>query len=180
MNELTDEVVSLSTEEAAVLVYYPPLSAEPTIDASARLGTETPRRVDVRFGRLPPNGTFDSDAILVAPTEQESYGDALVYTVAAPDNLTEYGVALTEILEDHDEPLYIRIDSLTALLQHVSLNDAFRFIHVLSSRVARENAVLEARIDPGAHDSQTLATMTQPFDVAIVGEEGNQRVRRRG
>jgi hypothetical protein len=40
--------------------------------------------------------------------------------------------------------------------------------------------VLVATIDPGAHDEQTLATMTQPFDVAVTGEAGSRRIRRRG
>jgi hypothetical protein len=180
MNELSDESIRLRAEESSVLVHEVPFAAFPTIDTSARLGDEGVVSVDVRFGRLPSREELAGDnAVLVAPTEEGSFGDVPVYTVAGPDNLTGYGVALTEVIEDHDAPLLVRVDSLTTLLQHVSVDAAFRFVHVLSGRVDRERAVLVASINPAAHDDQTVATMTQPFDVAVTGEEGDRRVRRR-
>lgn len=180
MNESTDESVVLRAEESSVLVHGAPLAARPTIDTTARLGND-PRTVDVRFGRLPPQFDLpaDADARLVAPTVPAGVDSDHVYRVAGPDSLTEYGVALTRAFEDADGPVLVTVDSLTALLQHATLNAAFRFVHVLSGRVDREQAVLVATIDPGAHDERTLATMTQPFDVAVTGEEGSRRIRRR-
>jgi hypothetical protein len=84
------------------------------------------------------------------------------------------------VFEETGAPILVEVDSLTALLQHVSVDTAFRFVHVLSGRVERENAVLVAGINPGAHDDRTLATLTHLFDVAVVGEEGSRRVQRRG
>jgi hypothetical protein len=183
MTEQSDETVVLRADESSVLVHRSPLDPVPGVDASARLGAGRPVRVDVRFGRLPSRADLDRDdgeVVLVAPAESGSFGDVPVYTVAGPDDLTGYGVALTRVVDDHDAPLYVEVDSLTSLLQHASLDRAFRFAHVLSGRVDRERAVLVASIDPGAHDEQTVATLTQPFDVTVTGEEGARRIRRRG
>jgi hypothetical protein len=182
MNELSDERIRLRAEESSVLVHEVPFAAPPEVDATARLGDGRVVRVDVRFSRLPSQTDLaaSGDTVLVAPAEEGTFGDVPVYTVSGPEDLTGYGVALTQVLEDYDVPLYVDVDSLTALLQHVSVDAAFRFVHVLSGRVDRERAVLVASIDPGAHDEQTVATMTQPFDVAVTGEEGDRHVRRRG
>jgi hypothetical protein len=182
MSDPLDGPLVLRDRESSVLVRQDSLAALPEIDTTARLGDGRVVTVDVRFSRLPSETDLaaEDDVVLVAPTDAGSFGDVPVYTVEGPDNLTGYGMALTEVLDDYDEPLLVRVDSLTALLQHVSVNAAFRFVHVLSGRVDRERAVLVASIDPGAHDEQTLATMTQPFDVVVTGEEGARRVRRRG
>lgn len=182
MTELLDGPVVLRADESAVLVHEGPHSSTsfPDIDATARLGTDRPVTVDVRFGRLPAAADLGADVVLVGPADSDTYDGVPVYTVAGPENLTGYGVSLTRVLEEHDAPLFVRIDSLTALLQHVSVNDAFRFVHVLSSRIDREAAVLVASIDPSAHDERTISSMTQPFDVAVTGDEGERRVRRRG
>jgi hypothetical protein len=181
MSESTDESVVLRAEESSVLIHGAPLASRPAIDTTARLGND-PRTIDVRFGRLPPQYELeaDSDVRLVAPTVPDGVDPDRVYRVAGPDSLTEYGMALTQAFEDTDGPLLVTVDSLTALLQHATLDAVFRFVHVLSGRVDREQAVLVATIDPGAHDEQTLATMTQPFDVAVTGEAGSRRIRRRG
>jgi hypothetical protein len=181
MTELSDDTVVLEADESSVLVHEVPLTEPPEIDASARLGDDYVT-VDIRFSRLPSRADLadGDDVILVGPAEEGSFGDVPVYPVAGPENLTGYGMALTQVIEDVDAPLFVTVDSLTALLQHVSVDAAFRFVHVLSGRVDREDAVLVATINPGAHDEQTLATMTQPFDVAVVGEEGDRQIRRRG
>ncbi|WP_380676680.1 DUF7504 family protein [Salinigranum sp. GCM10025319] len=183
MNELSDERIRLRAEESSVLVHElpftvpPPRSTQPPVSATVASSGSTsasagfPSQTDL---------AAEGDTVLVAPAEEGAFGDVPVYTVASPDDLTGYGVALTQVLEDYDVPLYVDVDSLTALLQHVSVDTAFRFVHVLSGRVDREQAVLVASIDPGAHDEQTVATMTQPFDVTVTGDEDNRRVRRRG
>ena len=182
MTELSDGAVSLRPQESSVLVQGDPLlvAERPEIDATARLGNGRTVTVDVRFGRLPAADDVGDDVVLVGPIDAGSVGDVPVYTVAGPDDLTGYGVALTQVLEDVDDPLFVRIDSLTALLQHVSTDAVFRFIHVLCGRIDRETAVLVATIDPAAHDEQTIATITQPFDVAVTGDDGERRIRRRG
>jgi len=188
MTELSDGAVSLRPQESSVLVQGDPLALgeQSEIDATARLGNGRTVTVDVRFGRLPStDDVAGDDVVFVAPVDAESVdagsvGDVPVYTVAGPGDLTGYGVALTQVLEDVDDPLLVRIDSLTALLQHVSTDAAFRFIHVLCGRVDRETAVLVATVDPNAHDDQTVATITQPFDVAVTGTGTERRIRRRG
>jgi hypothetical protein len=182
MSEPLDGPLVLRERESSVLVHRDSMATLPEIDTTARLGDDRVVAVDIRFSRLPSRADLaaEDDVVLVAPAEAGSFGDVPVYTVEGPENLTGYGMAMTEVLEDYDEPLLVRLDSLTALLQHVSVNAAFRFVHVLSGRVDRERAVLVASLDPGAHDTQTVATMTQPFDVVVTGEQGTRRVRRRG
>ncbi|WP_318569520.1 DUF7504 family protein [Salinigranum marinum] len=182
MTELSDGAVSLRPQESSVLVHGDPLAVaeRPEIDATARLGSGRIVTADVRFGRLPAADDVADDVVLVGPAEAGSVGDVPVYTVAGPGDLTGYGVALTQVLGDVDDPLFVRIDSLTTLLQHVSADAAFRFIHVLCGRVDRETAVLAATVDPAAHDEQTIATITQPFDIAVTGDDGQRRIRRRG
>jgi hypothetical protein len=179
MTESTDGPIALHAEESSVLVQGPSFTPRPALDLTARLGDGRVTTVDVRFGRLPPGFGDDDDTCLVAPNVPDGFDSDRVYRVGGPDSLTEYGVALTRVFEDVDGPVLVELDSLTALLQHTTLDAAFRFVHVLSGRIDREQAVLVATIDPGAHDEQTVATMTQPFDVAITGEEGNRQVRRR-
>ncbi len=179
MTESTEGPIALHAEESSVLVCGPAFASRPALDLTARLGDDHVVTVDVRFGRLPPGFEADSETRFVAPNVPDGVDSDRVYEVGGPDSLTEYGVALTRVFEDVDGPVLVELDSLTALLQHTTLDAAFRFVHVLSGRVDREQAVLVATIDPGAHDEQTVATMTQPFDVAITGEEGNRQVRRR-
>jgi hypothetical protein len=179
MSETADEPVVLRAPESSVLVHGTALAERPTIDATERLGDGRVITVDVRFGRLPAGYAADEDTVLVGPTEPPGFEGRSYDAVSAPDSLTEYGVALTRVIDGADAPLRVEVDSLTALLQHAAVDSAFRFVHVLSGRVDREAAVLIATIDPGAHDEQTVATMTQPFDVAVTGDPGDRRVRRR-
>lgn len=179
MSSATDERVALHEDESSVLVHGAALAPRPSFDVTARLGSGRLTTVDVRFGRLPPGFELDAETRLVAPNAPDGLDSERVYSVGGPDSLTEYGVALTRVFEDVDGPILVELDSLTALLQHATLNAVFRFVHVLSGRVDREQAVLVASIDPGAHDEQTLATMTQPFDVAVTGEDGAHQIRRR-
>lgn len=179
MNDSPNESIALRASESSVLVHGSAFEPRPSLDTTARLGSDEVTTIDVRFGRLPPGYEPGADVRLVAPTTPEGFDSERVYRVGGSDNLTDYGVALTQAFEDADGPLLVELDSLTTLLQHATLNAAFRFVHVLSGRVDRETAVLVASIDPGAHDEQAVATMTQPFDVAVTNEEGVHRVMRR-
>jgi hypothetical protein len=179
MSGVPAESVALGTHESSVLVHRSAHEARPDIDTTARLGDDPTVTVDVRFGRLPAPADVDDRTRLVAPRVPDGVDSERVYLVGGFDSLTEYGVALTQVFEDVDDPVLVEVDSLTALLQHARLTSAFRFAHVLSGRVAREGAVFVASIDPGAHDEQTLATVTQPFDVAVIGGDGDKQVRRR-
>jgi hypothetical protein len=179
MTELTDGPITLHAEESSILVHGTAFEPRPGLDLTARLGDARVTRVDVCFGAPPPGFEADEHTRLIAPTVPNGVDASRVYRVGGPGNLTDYGVALTRVFEDVDGPVMVELDSLTVLLQHATPEAAFRFVHVLSGRVDREQAVLVATIDPAAHDEQTVATMTQPFDVAVTGGDGDRRLRRR-
>lgn len=186
MSTSSDGTVTLRGSESSVLVQdAPPDSA--LVDASTVV-EDGRRRVEVRFGGRSA-GAESGDAFVVTPADAGNDGggtegtdgtDETTHTVGGPADLTGYGVALDKVFDAADAPLLVRVDSLTTLLQHTDTTDAFRFVHVLCGRVAREDAVLVAGIDGDAHDRQTVATLLQPFDVTIVETDPGLRVRRRG
>ena len=178
MSAESDETVTLRESESSVLVQHAPIR-QPPVDPTPRLGGGSPVTVDVRFGDPPRAGTSGVDAatadVVVAAAEAD--GDDARYAVDGPDDLTGYGMALTDVIDDTDAPLVVRIDSLTALLQHATVDEAFRFVHVLGGRVSREDAVLLAGIDADSHDDRTVAQLLQPFDVTVTGSDGTIRRR---
>jgi len=94
----------------------------------------------------------------------------LINTIENPADLTELGIQISRYLENwaengHDIILYF--DSLTSLLQFVDLNQAYRFLHVLSGRVKSADGHAFYRLDPDAHESQTIATLQNLMDNVV-------------
>ena len=180
MSAESDETVTLRESESSVLVQHAPIS-QPPVDPTPRLGGGSPVTVDVRFGDPPRAGTSGVDAatadVVVAAAEADGDDDDARYAIDGPDDLTGYGMALTDVIADADAPLVVRIDSLTALLQDATVDEAFRFVHVLGGRVSREDAVLLAGVDADSHDDRTVAQLLQPFDVTVTGSDGTVRRR---
>lgn len=100
----------------------------------------------------------------------------IVHDVESPQDLTGLGITIGERLSElsGDEPV-VSFDSLTAMLQHVDLRRAFRFLHVLTNRIRSLEGVGHYHIDPGAHDDQTLATLS----LSLFGIRHDSAVRRR-
>jgi len=101
-------------------------------------------------------------------------GQRVLRSVGSPADLTGVGMGISERLadwEDGSEPgrsrPVVSFGSLSVLLDHVPLDRAFQFLHVLSGRVARTGAVGYYYLDPAAHDSQTVATLTVLFDAVV-------------
>jgi hypothetical protein len=78
-----------------------------------------------------------------------------------PEDLTGLGITLGERL---DRRTMLSFDSLTALLQYVDADLAFRFLHSLTGQVAGAGASAHYLLDPEAHDQRTVATLTELFD----------------
>ncbi|WP_254536909.1 DUF7504 family protein [Halomarina litorea] len=101
----------------------------------------------------------------------------------SPDDLTGIGITLSQHLSSwggDDTETVLCFDSLTALLQYVSLERAYRFLHVLTWRTAAVGAHAHFHVDPDAHGERTLATLTSLFDgVVETGEGTDRRVRTR-
>ncbi len=106
-----------------------------------------------------------------------------VKTVENPADLTGIGIELSELLSTmakaagDDEEIAFCFDSATSLLQYADLQRAFRFLHVVTGRVKTVGGTGYYRLDPDAHDRQTLATLKGLFDAVVeVDEDGNWSV----
>ena len=99
-----------------------------------------------------------------------AFGPATVDLVADCGDLTTLGRRIGDHLEEPGTVL--TFDSLSEPLADVELPTAFRFLHVLVNRVAAAEAVGYYRLDPDAHDEQTVSTLSQLFDVTVRLEDG--------
>ena len=105
------------------------------------------------------------------------------HSVANPADLSGVGIELSDLLSALNGPggatTAVCFDSLTALLDHTNLQQAFRFLHVLTGRVESAGAVGHYHVDPDAHDRQTMATVESLFDAVLaVDEDGDWSVER--
>lgn len=87
-------------------------------------------------------------------------------TVDRPDDLTDLGTRITETLDawrDHED-VVVCLHSVTGMLGHASLEEVFRFLHVLINRLESGGATGFFHVDPDAHDSGTVVTLRPLFD----------------
>jgi hypothetical protein len=96
-----------------------------------------------------------------------------VRTVSEPGDLTTLGVrvlnALSAVEGDENEnvDLCLRFDSLTPLAQYVSQRGLVQFLHVLTTRLSNAGVRAHFHLDPMAHDSQLVHTLSSIFDAQI-------------
>jgi hypothetical protein len=102
----------------------------------------------------------------VAASGDASVGPMADVTVIGenPEDLTGLGITLGEQL---GRQTMLSFDSLTALLQYVDADLAFRFLHSLTGQVAGAGADAHFLLDPDAHDRRTVATLTELFDATV-------------
>lgn len=105
-----------------------------------------------------------------------------VETVTNPNDLTGLGINITELLhdwEDNGNRTVVCFDSLTAMLQYVELETAYEFLHVITGRFYRNDAVAHFHMDPGAHDDQTVQSIVSLMDAVVDLREDGTHVRAR-
>nr|WP_276302225.1 hypothetical protein [Halorussus sp. DT80] len=102
-------------------------------------------------------------------------GDALplAETVEDPADLATLGVRASEYLEAWDgngngNRTVVVLDSLTGLLEAVSLDRAFEFLHLLAGRVESVDGSAYYLLDPEAHDYESVSVVRELAD-AVVG-----------
>ncbi len=103
-------------------------------------------------------------------------------TVTSPNDLTGLGITITEHLTEwngNGNRTVMCFDSLTGMLQYVDLDTAYEFLHVILGRIQAVDAVAHFHMDPGAHDQQTVATITSLFDAAVEPTDDGHTIRRR-
>lgn len=96
--------------------------------------------------------------------------NAAVRRVASPSDLTEIGMAVGSVLDswaDADGPATVCFHSVSALLQYAESRRVFRFLHLLTSRLATTGARSHFHFDPGMHDDQETATVRAVFDGVV-------------
>lgn len=102
----------------------------------------------------------------------------------SPEDLTGLGITLGDPLSKwSSDPTLVGLDSLTAMLQYVDLQRAFRFLHVFTRRLGAVGGRGVFFIDPDAHDDREMATLRPLFDTVVVSDDtdgtpGNWRVER--
>ncbi|MFW5938425.1 MAG: DUF7504 family protein [Halanaeroarchaeum sp.] len=93
-------------------------------------------------------------------------GAVTVDAVSDPRDLQNIGLSVSEIVERWDDldRIVLCFDSLTALLDHAQPDAAFRFVHVLTTRLESADAVAHFHLDPTAHDETVVNTFGPIFD----------------
>ncbi|QLH81354.1 DUF7504 family protein [Halosimplex pelagicum] len=128
--------------------------------------------------------TVDADArSKPASTDaQESSSDREIERVTSPQNLTRLGVRVSDCLDEwtetaSDRQVVICFESVSALLQYVDLDQAFKFLRVLTDRCQEIGAIGHYHMDRRAHDEQTIATLAELFDTVIEYQGGEWTTR---
>lgn len=122
---------------------------------------------DVGFVRV--GETTRSAATATANVAPDSRFPA-VNAVSDPADLTGLGILVSEYFErwaETDRRTVLYVDSVTALLQFVELDQAYRFLHVLGGRVRSVDGTAYYRLDPDAHESRTLAVLRNLMDSVV-------------
>jgi hypothetical protein len=92
---------------------------------------------------------------------------SVTVTRANPNDLTglamEWRNAFNEFART-DNDLVVCLDSITAMLQYVSVEEAYRFVHMATGQVHELAGQAHFHLDPQAHDDQTISTMKTAFD----------------
>jgi hypothetical protein len=135
-----------------------------------RVGTDTPRRAVV-------SGHDGAHSVGDGP---ESLRDWPVEAVSSPADLTQLGVRIVDRLSDwesaqSDRRAAVCFHSLTELLRHVGVERAFKFLHVLGSHPATDDATIHYHLDPGTHGEQTTAMLAEVVD-AVCEYDGEWKV----
>ncbi|RDI71663.1 DUF7504 family protein [Halopelagius longus] len=121
-------------------------------------------------------------AALVTGTDAASRASdsgVTVYGVPSPADLTGIGMKLSSRLTDWeaaDGEVVVAVESLTLLLQYSRLETLYRFLHVLTGRLAAVGARGQFFLDPTAHDEMTVNTLKTLFDAVVERRDDEWRV----
>lgn len=98
-------------------------------------------------------------------------------------DLTSLGVAVTGVLDEWREHPYrtvVDFDSLTALLQYIDREVAFRFLHTLTARMDEADVGGHFHLTPDAIDDRTYHLLRPLFDAVVERTEDGWEVWRDG
>jgi hypothetical protein len=96
--------------------------------------------------------------------------------IVDPTDPMEIIVSLSQQLEtwmDGDTQLVVSMQTLTVLLEYIDFDTAFRYLHVLTSRIRAAGATGYFQMDSDIHDPETITTLEPLFDVIVEVSDGN-------
>lgn len=112
-------------------------------------------------------GEFARSAAATPADTSPTSSPQFITAIGDPTDLTSLGIQISQYLKKWagtDNQILVYFDSLTSLLQFAELNRVYRFLHVLCGRVKSVDGHAYYRLDPDAHDSQTVATIQNLMD----------------
>lgn len=122
----------------------------------------------VTVGEITRSASTWSGTSARSPTSDDTM--PLAVTVSDPTDLAAVGVRASEYLETWDgngRQTVVILDSLTGLLDAVALDQAFRFLHLLTGRVENVDGRGYYLLNPDAHDDRSLSTVRELVDAAV-------------
>lgn len=191
--KLSERVPDVPSTATSVLVLRP--SGEASSDRTyGRLLAEDAS--DVRVAGVSFSGTPErwlsewTDALggpsaaaaLVTGTDAASRASVpglTVHGVSSPGDLTGAGMKLSARLSDWegaDGDVIVAVESLTLLLQYAKLETLYRFLHVLTGRLAAVGARGQFFLDPTTQDAMTVSTLKTLFDAVVERRDDGWRV----
>ncbi|SEH40640.1 hypothetical protein SAMN05192561_101667 [Halopenitus malekzadehii] len=164
-----DEDAPAGPRERNVLLVAVEASAAERIDVCHRAGIDAGEIAAIEVGS---HGGSRSVA-----SETTGGGQSVSVTrVSRPGNLSKLGILITKQLsewESDGRPIVFCLHSLTALQQAVSDEKLFRFLHVLTRRLAASGCRAHFHMDPDAHHEMVVGTVRPIFDVVVrIGPNG--------
>lgn len=113
---------------------------------------------------------------LSVPEEQVDY-------LSSPADLTGIGIGVSERLRSLSDAgvtgTRVALHSVSTLLMYSNLETVFRFVHVITGRIATVDGLGVFAVDPTSHEDGTLNTLKQLFDgvIELRDDDGRREVR---
>lgn len=88
--------------------------------------------------------------------------------------LADLGETLSRVVSEHQSAsgrLTVEFDILAEILSKFGLQDVFKFLHVLSARLADADALAHYYLDPGAESDSTVNMLRELFDLTLETSE---------
>lgn len=106
--------------------------------------------------------------------------EVTIKTLSDPSDLTRLGITLSQQLtaaaEDAEE-VTLCLHSLTGLLQYVSAERLFRFVHILQKKVEMLDSVAHYHLDPSAHEEEGVNVFRSLFDTVVtISDDGTLEI----
>jgi hypothetical protein len=151
-------------------VPHAPAQTEIVTATYTRSGHEWLADWQAGVGEFPASGTvIDVGGLLRSAATQsgetEMQMGPLSITTTDPGDLE----SLVKTVSDHldGSARVVSVESLTAVLEHVDQDTAFRYLHLFTHRLRATDGVGFLQMDPGVHDEQTIQTFSRLFDTVV-------------